>query len=270
MSGYDLATGKEQWYIRRLPWQIKPTPIVVDDVVYFITFSGESDPGEQENIPPFAEALAKLDKNKDGKISKDQMTDPKAKERFDEYLDLDDSGFLEERDWEQFRERRLGESALRAYNIQDARGDITESRMLWKSSKTLPNVPSPLLYHGVLYTLKEGGIFTSIDPKMGAVLKQARLQGALGTYYASPVAADGKIYVANEDGKLAVLWAGKSCMCRTSTLESARHLRCSIRRSICAPSTRCSAFPIGIGGSLTTPPLPHHRTCGSASGGSAG
>lgn len=208
MSGYDLATGKEQWYIRRLPWQIKPTPIVVDDVVYFITFSGESDPGEQENIPPFAEALAKLDKNKDGKISKDEMTDPKAKERFDEYLDLDDSGFLEERDWEQFRERRLGESALRAYNIKDARGDISESRMLWKSSKTLPNVPSPLLYQGVLYTLKEGGIFTSIDPKTGAVLKQARLQGALGTYYASPVAADGKIYVANEDGKLAVLRAG--------------------------------------------------------------
>jgi outer membrane protein assembly factor BamB len=60
----------------------------------------------------------------------------------------------------------------------------------------------------VLYTLKEGGIFTSFDPKTGQVQKQGRLQGALGTYYASPVAADGKIYLANEDGKTVVLKAG--------------------------------------------------------------
>jgi outer membrane protein assembly factor BamB len=208
MTGYDLKTGKQVWYIRKLPWQIKPTPIVVDDIAYFITFSGESDPGEQENVPPFAEALAKLDSNKDGRLSKDEVVDPKAKARFEEYLDLDDSGYLEERDWEQFRERRLGENALRAYNIRDAQGDITDSRLLWKTAKTLPNVPSPLYYDGVLYTLKEGGIFTSINPKNGEVYKQARLQGALGTYYSSPVAADGKIYVANEDGKAAVLKAG--------------------------------------------------------------
>jgi len=208
MTGYDIKTGKQVWYIRKLPWQIKPTPIVVDDIAYFITFSGESDPGEQENVPPFAEALAKLDTNKDGRLSKDEVVDPKAKARFEEYLDLDDSGYLEERDWDQFRERRLGENALRAYNIKDAQGDITDSRLLWKSSKTLPNVPSPLYYDGVLYTLKEGGIFTSINPKNGEVYKQARLQGALGTYYSSPVAADGKIYVANEDGKAAVLKAG--------------------------------------------------------------
>ncbi len=208
MTGYDLRTGKQVWFIRRLPWQIKPTPVIAEDTAFFITFSGESDPGEQENVPPFAEALAKLDRNKDGKIGKDEITDPKAKARFDEYLDLDGTGFLEERDWEQFRERRLGENAVRAYNIKDAEGDITETRLLWKSSKTLPNVPSPLYYQGVLYTLKEGGIFTSIDPKTGEVLKQSRLQGALGTYYSSPVAADGKIYLANEDGKVVVLRAG--------------------------------------------------------------
>jgi outer membrane protein assembly factor BamB len=208
MSAYDIRTGKQLWFIRRLPWQIKPTPIIVNDIVYFITFSGESDPGEQENVPPFPEALAKLDRNKDGKLSKDEIIDPKAKARFDEYLDLDLTGFLEERDWEQFRERRLGENAIRAYNIKDASGDITESRAIWKNSKTLPNVPSPLMYEGVLYTLKEGGIFTSIDPKTGDVLKQGRLQGALGTYYSSPVAADGKIYLANEDGKVVVLKAG--------------------------------------------------------------
>jgi outer membrane protein assembly factor BamB len=207
LSGYDIATGKEIWWVRRLPWQVKPTPVVAGDVVYFVTYSGESDPGEQEIVPPFEEALKKLDLNKDGKLSKDEMPDPRAKARFEEYLDLDHTGFLEERDWEQFRERRLGENALRAYRLGGA-GDLTERNFIWKNAKSLPNVPSPLFYRGVLYTLKEGGILTSFDPKTGAVLKQARLAGAPGAYFSSPVAADGKIYAISEEGKAAVIRAG--------------------------------------------------------------
>ncbi|MBL8229501.1 MAG: PQQ-binding-like beta-propeller repeat protein [Bryobacterales bacterium] len=207
MSGYDVKTGKELWWIRKLSWQVKPTPVVADHVVYFVTYSAESDPGQQEEVPPFADALAKLDANKDGKLSKDEIVDPRVKARFDEYLDLDNSGYLEERDWRQFQERRQGESALRAYKL-GGKGDLTESGLLWKQSKSLPNVPSPLVYRGVLYTLKEGGIFTSYDPKTGEILKQGRLPGALGNYFASPVAADGKIYLASEEGKITVLEAG--------------------------------------------------------------
>ena len=207
LSGYDARTGKEVWWVRRLPWQVKPTPVVADGVVYFVTFSGESDPGEQEIVPPFAEALARLDANKDGRLSKDEMPDPRAKARFEEYLDLDHTGFLEARDWEQFRDRRLGENALRAYRL-GGEGDLTESHFLWKNSRSLPNVPSPLVYQGVLYTLKEGGILTSFDLKTGAILKQARLQGAPGEYFSSPVAADGKIYAVSEEGKAAVIRAG--------------------------------------------------------------
>ncbi|MDZ4799873.1 MAG: PQQ-binding-like beta-propeller repeat protein [Bryobacteraceae bacterium] len=208
LSGYAVKTGKEAWYIRRLPWQIKPTPVVSGDVVYFTTFSGESEPGEQEIVPPFQDALAKLDKNGDGKLSKEEIVDPKVKARFDEYLDLDDSGFLEEHDWKQLQERRLGENAVRAYRIGGAQGDITDTHQLWKSSKSLPNVPSPLVYQGIVYLLKEGGIFTSYDAKTGETLKQARLAGAPGDYYASPIAADGRIYAISEEGKVVVLAAG--------------------------------------------------------------
>ncbi|MGH9629432.1 MAG: PQQ-binding-like beta-propeller repeat protein, partial [Bryobacteraceae bacterium] len=182
LSGYDVATGKEIWWVRRLPWQVKPTPVMAGDAVYFVTYSGESNPGEQEIVPPFEEALAKLDANKDGKLSKDEVADPGAKNRFDEYLDLDDTGFLEERDWVQFQERRLGENSLRAYRL-GGKGDLTESNLLWKNPRSLPNVPSPLVYRDVLYTLKEGGIFTSLDIKTGEFIKQARLSGAIGAYY---------------------------------------------------------------------------------------
>ena len=207
LSGYDVQSGKEIWWIRRLPWQIKPTPVVSGHEVFFVTYSGESDPGAQAKVPPFDEALATLDLNKDGKLSKDELTDPSAKNRFDEYLDLDHTGYLEQRDWKQYQERRLGENGLRAYRLGGT-GDVTETHLLWKHARSLPNVPSPLAYRGVLYTLKEGGILTSYDMRTGEVSKQARLQGALGDYYASPVAADGKLYVVSEEGKASVIQAG--------------------------------------------------------------
>ncbi len=200
LSGYDIATGKELWWLNGLPWQIKPTPIVAGDFVYFVTFSGDAT-GEQIT---FAEALAKWDIDKDGKLSVAEV--PELKKQW-EALDLDHSGYLEERDWKLFQSRLSGESSLRAYRI-GGEGDITERNLVWKNPRSLPNVPSPLYYRGVLYTLKEGGILTSYDVKTGEILKQARLPGAPGAYYASPVAADGKLYLISEEGKASVVEAG--------------------------------------------------------------
>jgi len=56
--------------------------------------------------------------------------------------------------------------------------------------------------------VKDGGILTSLDPRSGQVLKQGRIKGAMGQYFSSPVAADGKIYTASVDGKVSVLKAG--------------------------------------------------------------
>jgi len=209
LDAYDVTTGESLWWLRGLPWQIKPTPVLGGDVIYFVTSSGESDPGQQEIVPPFPEALEKLDADRDGKLSKDEIVDERAKARFDEYLDLDDSGFLEERDWAQFQSRRQGMNSLWAYRA-GGKGDVTEANFLWKNPRTLPNVPSPLVYRGVLYTLKEGGIFTSFDLETGEILKQGRLAGAPGAYYSSPVASDGKIYAVSEEGKVAVIQAGRS------------------------------------------------------------
>jgi outer membrane protein assembly factor BamB len=53
-----------------------------------------------------------------------------------------------------------------------------------------------------------GGRVTALNAATGEVLKQGRSPEALGEYYASPVAADGKVYLASEEGKLSVLKAG--------------------------------------------------------------
>jgi outer membrane protein assembly factor BamB len=82
-------------------------------------------------------------------------------------------------------------------------------REVWRYEKSfIAVVPSPLYYQGVLYVLKNGGLLTAFDPKTGKVEKASRVAGALGGYSSSPVAAEGKIFIASEEGKVTVLKAG--------------------------------------------------------------
>ncbi|HEY2964434.1 MAG TPA: PQQ-binding-like beta-propeller repeat protein [Pyrinomonadaceae bacterium] len=87
-------------------------------------------------------------------------------------------------------------------------GDVTASNVVWRVNKGYPNIPTPLIYRGVMYLMKEGGIVSSLDPASGQVLKQGRTPNALEDYYASPVAADGKIFMVSASGKVTVLKAG--------------------------------------------------------------
>jgi outer membrane protein assembly factor BamB len=132
--------------------------------------------------------------------------EPRLQRGFTE-LDLDSDGFLDERDWNFYRARRSARNALIAVR-HGGRGDLTGTNLVWRIQKFLPNVPSPLLYRGVLYLVKDGGIVTSLDPKTGKILKQGRLAGALDTYYSSPVGGAGMIYMISQTGKASVLKAG--------------------------------------------------------------
>ena len=51
----------------------------------------------------------------------------------------------------------------------NGRGDLTEKHVLWTYDRSVPQVSSPLLYKGVLYTVKDGGILTALDPERGTV-----------------------------------------------------------------------------------------------------
>ena len=79
--------------------------------------------------------------------------------------------------------------------------------MKWKYTRPVPQVPSTLLYKGVLFMINDSGILLSIDPATGTVLKQGRLKGAIDKYFASPVGADGKVFLSSAGGKITVLQA---------------------------------------------------------------
>lgn len=209
LTSYEVETGKEVWWYRRLTWQLKPTPILGKDAIYILGWAGGSDTGQQESIPNFEEVLKTWDSNGDGKLARAEVPDPKITKDW-RAADLDDDGALGPRDWKMYQQRRSVQNAFQAVHLGSGpKGDITQSGMLWQYTKSLPNVPSPLLYQDVLYLMKEGGILTTIDPKDGSVLKQGRLQGALSPYFASPLGADGKVYVVSEAGNVVVVKAGR-------------------------------------------------------------
>jgi outer membrane protein assembly factor BamB len=87
-------------------------------------------------------------------------------------------------------------------------GDMTDTAIRWKYQRSVPQLPSPLLYRDVLYMVNDNGIVTTLHPDTGAVIKQGRLTGAPGAVFASPVAADGNIFFSTEAGNIVVVSPG--------------------------------------------------------------
>jgi outer membrane protein assembly factor BamB len=158
-------------------------------------------------IEPFAEALARLDANKDGLITAPEAVPDRRLKEYFIYLDLDRDGALDAREWEIFRASMASENGLLAIRMSGS-GDITASAVRWKYQRAVPQLPTTLLYQNVLYMINDGGVLSTFDPETGAVLKQGRLRGAVDSYYASPVAGDGKVYFASRSGIVSVLKAG--------------------------------------------------------------
>jgi outer membrane protein assembly factor BamB len=76
--------------------------------------------------------------------------------------------------------------------------------------KGLPYVPSPLVIGEHMYLLGDGGILRCVEQKTGKVIYEERLEGTKGSakFFSSPVAGDGKIFCASQQGDLIVVKAG--------------------------------------------------------------
>ena len=92
-----------------------------------------------------------------------------------------------------------------------ARGDISDSdKIKWSKDRGTPYVPSPVLYDGMLYfNQSNSAILTCLDSKTGdAIIDRKRLSG-ISNIYASPVAADGRIFITGRNGTTLVLKRAK-------------------------------------------------------------
>jgi outer membrane protein assembly factor BamB len=169
----------------------------------FVSTVGSSEP----SLPTFDATLEKYDTNKDRRLAHAEfIVDKEMGEHFG-WIDADADDQVTDTEWNTARNLGAGEYGAIAIRPEGARGKLNPTAVLWRFQKNLPYVPAPLLYQNVLYLVKTGGIITTVDPATGRPLKEGRSPGALGTYYASPVAADGKIFLASAEGKISVLKA---------------------------------------------------------------
>ena len=208
MDSYAAATGEIVSWVNGLPGEMKSGPVLIGDVVYVNGFaSPENDPGQQVIVPPFAEVLARRDVDKDGKITPAEAPDERTR-RYFAFIDLDEDGAADAAEWRVWINGSASENGLLAFRA-GGRGDLTGKSLLWRYSRSVPQLPTTLVYRGTLYMINDGGILTTFDAATGAVKKQARLRGAVDHYYASPVAGDGKVYIVSQSGVVVVLDAAR-------------------------------------------------------------
>ena len=87
------------------------------------------------------------------------------------------------------------------------RGDVTASHVAWRVTRGVPNKPSLLLVGDLIFMITDAGVASAVVAKTGAIVWTARVGG---TYSASPVAAEGRVYFFSEDGLTTVIEAGRT------------------------------------------------------------
>jgi outer membrane protein assembly factor BamB len=99
-----------------------------------------------------------------------------------------------------------GKSTLLAIKPDKLRGVLDDSHIVWKANRNVPQKPSVIIDNGLLYMIDDGGICSCLDAKTGAEIWRERVQG---NYSASPILADGRLYVFSEEGKCTALATGR-------------------------------------------------------------
>jgi len=97
------------------------------------------------------------------------------------------------------------------------RGELTEADVAWRTTRNVPQSPSPVLVDDLLFSLSDSGVVCCLEAATGKEIWQERVGGE---YYASLLYGDGNLYCCNQDGKTCVLKAGRTFEVRgTNTLD---------------------------------------------------
>jgi len=194
LGAHRVSDGARSWTMPGISPAVVASPILDGDVLYTFGY-GHDEP------TPFPSVLARLDKNHDGQLTEDEYGKDGLL-RTIAHFDGNRDGIVTREKWEARQKQVVAPSILMAVRLGP------KPQELWRYEKSFVGVvPSPLLYNGTLYIIRNGGILAGFDPATGKPGKTARVQGALGGYSASPVAADGKLYLTSEEGKIAVVRA---------------------------------------------------------------
>jgi hypothetical protein len=157
-------------------------------------------------LPTYDGLLERGDANHDGRLAQAEAPGGPARQHF-AYIDADKDGFMTRSEWDSMADIfSKAQNALLAIR-PGGQGDVTDTHVVWKQTRGLPYVPSPLYYRDRIWLVKNGGLISCFNATNGVALFQEERLGALGDYYASPVAAQGHLWVASQAGVITVLAA---------------------------------------------------------------
>lgn len=91
-------------------------------------------------------------------------------------------------------------------DISLQKGQDSNQAIAWSNLTDGTYIPTPIVYDGLLFTLNINGVVTAYDAQSGKRAFRGRV-GTGGSFSASPVAADGRLYVSSEDGEIFVVTA---------------------------------------------------------------
>ncbi len=205
LVGYDIATGRQLWSRDGFARIVNTTPTVGDETLYVATWSPGGDTDARIAMEPWDVALGMWDANKNGRLENAELPAGEVQSRFFR-IDLNSDQALDQAEWEKYA--AIFERAQNTMIALKPDSSGGPPQVAWQYNRGLPYVASPLVYHDQIVLVKDGGIVTVLNADDGELIKQARSPGQ-GSYYASPVAGDGKMYVASGGGVLTVFKPGK-------------------------------------------------------------
>ena len=198
VDAYDPATGKSIWAVGEVGMGPVSSPVIAGDTL-FVAGPNHA----EQDWPPYEAIATEFDKDKDGEISREEGEGSWIVEHFG-WLDRDASGAISEKDWNTIGEGMVTDN-WGVYAIKLPEGDGKPEK-LWNYRQNITEIATPLVHDGVFYMVNNG-IVTSLDIKTGEMIKRDRIAEGSPKVYASPIAADGKIYLGTLEGSMVVLKA---------------------------------------------------------------
>lgn len=203
LVAYGLGDGSERWSVRGFPNEMVASPVPGHGVVLVAGWTSGSG---VSRMPVWETLIATGDPDHDGQIAREDAPAGPARQHF-AYIDANRDGRLSKEEY-----TTIAGIFDRSENVAmairpDGGGDVTTTHVNWRQTRGLPYVPTPLPLNDRLYLVRNGGLASCLDATTGAFRFQEERLGAVGDYYASPIAAKGKVLAISQPGTAVVFRA---------------------------------------------------------------